>query len=99
MPRKFQFEIISSRKFEPKRPDWHLTSGKWRTMRNRWLMANPQCARCGLAGEEVHHLVPRKVAPERLYDWSNLQTLCRVCHAEHHRTNGLYGERPIEGAQ
>lgn len=97
MPRKFSYRITSSRKFEPKRPEWHLTSGKWRTMRNRWLMQHPACAMCGLAGEEVHHMVPRKVAPERLYDPTNLQTLCKACHAEHHRSNPAYGEQPIKG--
>jgi 5-methylcytosine-specific restriction protein A len=97
MPRKFRFTITSSRKHEPQRPDWHLTSGKWRIMRNRFLMAHPACAKCGLAGEEVHHVVPRKVAPERLYDWSNLQTLCKACHAEHHRADGSYDEQPNKG--
>lgn len=97
MPRVFRYEITSSRKFEPKRPEHALTGQKWTNLRRRWLMAYPHCARCGLAGEEVHHLVPRKVAPERVYDLTNLQTLCRECHREHHRTNPPYGERPIRG--
>jgi 5-methylcytosine-specific restriction endonuclease McrA len=99
MPRKFKFAITSSRKFESERPEWHLTSGRWRTLRNRWLMQHPTCARCGLHGEEVHHVVPRHVAPHRLYDPTNLMTLCKACHVAEHHGNGPYGERPIEGPQ
>jgi 5-methylcytosine-specific restriction endonuclease McrA len=61
--------------------------GKWNRLRRRFLMLNPSCARCGLAGEEVHHIVPRERAPELLYATSNLMTLCRRCHrAEHQRS-------------
>ena len=59
-------------------------SGKWWRFRRRWLMANPACTHCGLAGEEVHHIVPRKDAPQRMFDPTNLMTLCRACHAIHH---------------
>lgn len=84
MPRKFVYEIKSSRTFHPKRPRWHLTMRKWRKLRAAWLMQHPACARCGLAGEEVHHIVPRFRAPERTLDPTNLQTLCRACHRSHH---------------
>ena len=29
---------------------------------------------------EVDHRIPLDVAPERMYDETNLQTLCRDCH-------------------
>lgn len=57
---------------------------RWRIMRERWLRVNPKCADCGSVGEEVHHLVPRAIAPERRFDFKNLCTLCRRCHAERH---------------
>jgi 5-methylcytosine-specific restriction endonuclease McrA len=84
MPRKFVFTINSSRKFSPKRPRWHVTARKWRRLRHSWLMQYPTCARCGLVGEEVHHIVPRSEAPERTLDATNLETLCRGCHRLHH---------------
>jgi 5-methylcytosine-specific restriction endonuclease McrA len=49
-------------------------------------MRNPACNRCGLAGEEVHHIVQRAHAPHRWNDWSNLETLCKRCHKEHHNS-------------
>ena len=60
-------------------------TGKWTRMRRLHLMAHPYCARCGLAGDEVHHVLPRETHPHLKYDWSNLQTLCSQCHLEVHR--------------
>jgi len=61
-----------------------LCGQRWTNLRNKWLRWNPTCASCGLAGEEVHHVVPRSVAPERTFDLSNLETLCRACHIAKH---------------
>lgn len=61
-----------------------LTGDRWTRWRRRWLVQHPSCAMCGLAGEEVHHIVPRAEAPERTFDWSNFQTLCRKCHKDIH---------------
>jgi 5-methylcytosine-specific restriction endonuclease McrA len=47
-------------------------------------MSNPQCVECGLAGEEVHHVIPRAQAPNLMYDERNVQTLCRKCHVDKH---------------
>lgn len=60
-------------------------TGRWTRMRRLHLMAHPYCARCGLAGDEVHHVLPRETHPHLKYDWSNLQTLCSQCHLEIHR--------------
>ena len=57
-----------------------LKGNKWTLLRNRHMRSNPQCAHCGRPGEEVHHVVPRQVAPERTLDPHNLRTLCRECH-------------------
>jgi uncharacterized protein (TIGR02646 family) len=54
-------------------------------MRRLHLMQHPSCAQCGLAGDEVHHILPRESHPHLKYDWSNLQTLCLQCHKEIHR--------------
>lgn len=73
-------------------PSWHgkrfehkaYLGNRWRILRERWLRSNPKCADCGLAGEEVHHLVPRSIAPERRFDVHNLCTLCGACHRARH---------------
>ena len=67
-----------------KPPERERMGRPWRRLRRLWLMRHPTCARCGLAGEEVHHVVPRATAPERTLDPSNLETLCRSCHAAAH---------------
>jgi len=64
---------------ELSRPN-RLKGNKWTLLRNWWLRNHPQCAHCGRPGEEVHHIVPRQVAPERTHDPTNLKTLCRACH-------------------
>jgi 5-methylcytosine-specific restriction enzyme A len=67
--------------------------GAWNRLRRRWLMLNPACAACGLAAEEVHHVEPRSVAPDRLMDPTNLQSLCRRCHAAAHGRGAQGGLR------
>lgn len=62
------------------------TGWKWAKFRRMWLSDHPLCARCNRLGECVHHIVPRHVAPERMYDASNVMTLCESCHVEVHRT-------------
>ena len=60
----------------------------WQRVRRRWLMQHPRCAQCGLPAEQVHHVVPRHVAPERTLDYSNLMSVCRRCH------EAIHGEKP-----
>jgi 5-methylcytosine-specific restriction endonuclease McrA len=73
----------------------HL-NGTYNKLRRQWLRRHPHCHRCGLAGEEVHHIVPRSVDPTRVYDLANLMTLCKACHRLEH-AKSPYGEQPIEG--
>ena len=72
----------------PKRFDEDRAAGfsgsRWQRIRRIWLMRNPSCNRCGLAAEEVHHVVQRKDAPHRWDDWGNLESLCHRCHMAHH---------------
>ena len=68
-----------------------LTGNRWTIMRNQWMRNHPSCAKCGMPGEEVHHVVPRQQAPERTFDVTNLQTLCRRCHHALH--NDAFGSR------
>ncbi len=59
---------------------------KWRKLRNAWLTAAPRvCEECGKTGNlHVHHRIPHGGAPDLLYEWGNLMTLCGVCHNRHH---------------
>jgi len=61
-----------------------ISCRRWRTLRARHLRAHPMCSVCGGIGLEVHHIVPREVAPERTFDPENLATMCRECHRKHH---------------
>lgn len=53
----------------------------WRKLRAEHLRHHPWCCRCGERAEEVDHIVPRSIAPERRLDPSNLQSLCKSCHS------------------
>ena len=47
------------------------------------------CTACGKAGRlEVDHRIPLEDAPDRMYDLTNLQTLCRGCHILKHGGRG-----------
>jgi len=56
----------------------------WRKLRKEHIKKYPYCAICGYHdfGNDVHHIEPRHLAPERLLDEDNLITLCRKydCH-------------------
>lgn len=55
---------------------------RWRKLRLVQLRANPFCQwpECGVPAQEVDHVVPLAVAPDRRYDLSNLQSLCTPHH-------------------
>ena len=51
------------------------------------------CVKCGARhGLEVDHIIPVRDAPERAYDLTNLQTLCRACHSRKTRIEVGMGE-------
>ena len=63
-----------------------LDSRRWQLARRQcFALAGYRCARCGKVGRlECHHRV-RLEDGGAPYDLSNLETLCRSCHVEHHR--------------
>ncbi|MDJ1008660.1 MAG: HNH endonuclease signature motif containing protein [Paracoccaceae bacterium] len=54
----------------------------WRLRRSVLARDGHQCRKCGsMRHLQVDHIEPVRDAPERAFDPSNLQTLCRSCHA------------------
>ncbi len=58
---------------------------KWRRIREMVLALQPLCRHCStpdrpVAAQEVDHIIPHRRNALLLYDWANLQPLCRQCH-------------------
>ncbi len=53
---------------------------QWRNLRAEFLAENPTCA-CGQPATLVDHIVKVRDAPHLRLAWSNLQGMCRSCHA------------------
>lgn len=84
-----------------------MNSNRWRELRAAKLAANPLCERHQkegkvVAASVVHHIVEVETGTTdaecaRLaYSWSNLQSLCRECHAEVHKDAGYHTRRVHE---
>ena len=61
---------------------------KWRDLRTAYLAQNRYCERClintgrlKVFATDVDHIKPVREYPELAYEISNLQSLCRSCHA------------------
>ncbi len=53
----------------------------------RWICRNPDCQRILPVDElEIHHLLPRRIAPSLKYDVSNMVLICPECHREIEKT-------------
>lgn len=72
-----------------------LNSWKWQQLRRKKFLANPICEDCAAKGrvtptEEVHHNRPVESGRDETemrqlaYDYSNLVSLCKACHAARH---------------
>ena len=58
---------------------------RYRIMRARHMDDNPLCALClesgmVVAATELDHVVPLRIDPDRFWDTTNIQSLCRQCH-------------------
>jgi len=68
---------------------------RWRRLRKAKLRVNPLCELCLAknivrATEEVHHIKPIDINnpdEEMIYDWGNLESLCKECHHIVHTTD------------
>ena len=56
------------------------------TVMHHYKVAHPDCEACGhkpvtlISLNEVHHIIPVSVAPDKAADTNNMITLCRPCH-------------------
>ena len=58
---------------------------RWTKVRNAYIKQHVLCVHCRQAGRlteatEVDHIIPVQVDPNRMYDESNWQSLCKPCH-------------------
>ena len=51
----------------------------WRKLRLMFLRANPLCAECGKAAEDVHHIIALEDGGTN--EWGNLEARCHSCHS------------------
>jgi 5-methylcytosine-specific restriction protein A len=58
---------------------------RWRKLSEAKREADPLCEEClkleiAVPAEEVHHVIPIRLAPHLAFEWSNLESLCVDCH-------------------
>ena len=59
---------------------------EWKNLRNYKLSMTPLCEECKRNGvftgaNEVDHIIPIVIDPEKRLDIDNLQSLCKSCHS------------------
>jgi len=80
----------------------YYNTPRWKRLREFKFGDNPICEICYKNGiititEEVHHKIPidiRNPDEDLIYDYDNLQSLCKECHVKIHCR--LRGENPVE---
>jgi 5-methylcytosine-specific restriction protein A len=53
----------------------------WRNLRYNKLYQDPLCIECGKEANEVDHIMKHRGDRTLFYDWDNLQSMCKACHA------------------
>lgn len=76
-----QNKINSQFRLKKKKVNPFYGSKAWKIKRDKYIANNPTCKSCGAVGREVDHIVPLNQGGDK-FDDSNLQTLCRSCHAK-----------------
>ena len=61
-------------------------NARWRRLRGKKLRADPLCAHCmqddrHVAATEVDHVIPHRGDASLMWDYTNLQSLCKSCHS------------------
>lgn len=92
--------VKTRRQYKPKEANTKAyNSTRWTKIRATMMRDYPVCQRCleqgrTTAAQLVHHIIPWQTGRSEdeqealMYDYSNLQTLCHICHNElHHKMN------------
>ncbi len=67
---------------------------RWQKVSKAYLLAHPNCVRCGKAAQVVDHIVPHKGDWLLLWNPENYQALCAVCHnVKTSTTDGGFGRK------
>ena len=74
-----QVQRTTNRKSNKRASPFYGTK-RWQLVRDRHISLNPLCCGCGRIGREVDHINPISQGGGET-DPTNLQTLCRSCHA------------------
>ena len=67
---------------------------RYQRWRSEILRNEPLCRACAESGftvgaDEIDHIEPVHLSPERFWDRTNIQPLCRECHENKHRGKPL----------
>jgi len=78
--------MVKSYKLHQKKHPEHYEAIKeqWEEFERKYWERHPDEKYCHACGErrhvELHHIIPRHIAPDKIFDESNLIPLCRACH-------------------
>lgn len=69
-------------------------SKRWKTLRKIFLQDNPLCAYCQLhdeirSAQIVHHKIYVRDDDELIFDYDNLESLCKSCHSKLHSNDAV----------
>jgi 5-methylcytosine-specific restriction protein A len=72
-------------------------------LRAAYIAAHPLCEHCLARGavtqaQDVDHIIPHQNLDHLRLNWSNLQALCRACHAAKHAASNRRRESEEPGA-
>lgn len=77
--------------FIPMKPKYE--SSTRRSFRRQLLERSDKCSVCGkqldISTLSVHHIKPRHLYPELVYDLDNCECMCKQCHTEYHRVDSM----------
>lgn len=77
-------------------------TARWRGLRKRKLIDEPLCRYCKQQGRitratVVDHIKPHRGDESLIWDWGNLQSLCKPCHDSAAKMKDIHGVVPGVG--
>jgi 5-methylcytosine-specific restriction protein A len=53
---------------------------RWQKLRRVYLAMNPLCVECQRPADVVDHIQPHRGDQTLMWEWNNLQPMCKPCH-------------------